>query len=220
MTASATVIFLVAVAAAVVLGRSDGNVYAFLIGDLDPVLLTTALALAGAASLRHLASLGWFRARAPSRRSVGLAALLGAALTAPAIVIDLLGGFPAELNVRFPESVLFYPSIAVVAESVFHLVPLALVATVWRWTAFDRSRARRLAMGAAALIEPVLQVAWGSDMSPTWANTLVGIHLLVFNLVALEIFRRAGFVALYGFRVGYYLVWHITWGYVRLPLLF
>jgi hypothetical protein len=57
-------------------------------------------------------------------------------------------------------------------------------------------------------------------MSPTWANAYVGIHLLAFNVVALEVFRRSGFVALYAFRVGYYLVWHIVWGYFRLPLLF
>lgn len=217
---AAAAIFLFAVAASAVLTWSNGSVYSFLLGGLNPLLVTAAAALFGVAALQRLALLGWFQAGGASARSVALASVLGAALTVPVIVIDLFGGFPAELNVRFPESLLFYPSIAVVAESAFHLVPLALMAMVWRWTSLEFSRARLFAIGIAAVIEPVLQVVWGSEMSPSWANAYVGIHLLVFNVVALEIFRRSGFVALYGFRVGYYLVWHITWGYFRLPLLF
>lgn len=216
----AAVIFVFAVAASVVLSWSNGSVYRFLFGSLNPLVPTAAAALLGAAALRRLALLGWFQAGGASGRSVALASVLGAALTVPVILVDLLGGFPAELNVPFPESLLFYPSIAVVAESAFHLVPLALIATVWRWTSLEFSRGRLFAIGIAALIEPILQVVWGSELSPTWANAYVGIHLLVFNVVALEIFRRSGFVALYGFRVGYYLVWHVTWGYFRVPLLF
>lgn len=217
---AAAAIFVLGVAASAVLTWSNGSVYRFLLGRLNPLLVTAVTAFLGLVALQRLALLGWFQAGGASGRSVALASALGAALTVPVIVVDLFGGFPAELNVRFPESLLFYPSIAVVAESAFHLVPLALMATVWRWTSLELSRARLFAIGVAALIEPVLQVAWGSEMSPTWANAYVGIHLLVFNVVALEIFRRSGFVALYGFRVGYYLVWHVTWGYFRLPLLF
>lgn len=217
---AAAAIFLFAVAASAVLTWSNESVYHFLFGGLNPLLVTAAAAIFGGVALRRLALLGWFQAGSASGRSVALASVFGAALTVPVIVVDLFGGFPAELNVGFPESLLFYPSIAVAAESAFHLVPLALIATVWRRSSFDLTRARLSAIGIAALIEPVLQVVWGSDLTPTWANAYVGIHLLIFNLVALEIFRRSGFAALYGFRVGYYLVWHITWGYFRLPLLF
>ena len=217
---AAAAVFLAALAASAVLSRSSGNVYRFLFDDLDPLLVTAAAAVLGVAALRHLALLGWFQAAAASGRRLVLASVLGATLTIPVIVVDLFGGFPADMNVRFPESLLFYPSIAVVAESAFHLVPLALIATAWRWTSLDLSRTRLFSIGIAALIEPTLQVVWGSAMSPAWANACVGIHLLVFNVVALEIFRRSGFVALYAFRVGYYVIWHIVWGYVRLPLLF
>lgn len=217
---AAAAIFLFAVAASAVLSWANGNVYRFLFGELNPLMVTAAAAFLGVAALQRLARLGWFQAEGASGRSVALTSVLGAVLTVPVIVVDLFGGFPAELNARFPASILFYPSIAVVAESAFHLVPLALMATMWRWTSLELSRARLFAIGIAALIEPVLQVVWGSEMSPTWANTYVGIHLLVFNLVALVIFRRSGFVALYTFRVGYYFIWHITWGYFRLPLLF
>ena len=213
-------IFLFAVTASAVLGWSDPGVYRFLFGDLDPLLVTTANAILGAVALRSLVVLRWFRTEPDHPRGVILAAVLGAALTVPVILVDLFGGFAADMNVRYPESLLFYPSIALVAESALHLVPLALVATVWRWTSIELSRARTFAIGIAAIVEPMLQVAWGSDRSPAWANAYVGVHLLIFNVVGLAIFRRWGFVALYGFRVGYYLVWHIAWGYARLPLLF
>lgn len=218
--AATAAVLLFAVASSAALTWSNGNVYRFLFGGLNPLLVTAVAAFFGAGALQRLALLGWFQAGGASRGTVVLAFLLGAVLTVPVIVVDVLGGFPEELNVRFPESSLFYPSIAVVAETAFHLVPLALMATAWRWTSLELSHARLLAIGISALIEPVLQVAWGSEMSPTWANAYVGFHLLVFNVVALEIFRRSGFVALYAFRVGYYLVWHITWGYFRLLLLF
>ena len=220
LNAGVAAIFLSAVAASAVLSWNGGDSYRFLFGDLDPLLVTATIAALGAFALRRLVAIDWFEAGASSRRSVLRALGLGAALTLPVILADLAGGFPADMNVRFPESLLFYPSIALVAESVFHLVPLAMVAALWHWTTVDAKRARLTAMGVAALIEPVLQVVWGSEMSPTWANAYVGAQLLVFNVVGLEIFRRSGFVALYAFRLGYYLIWHITWGYLRLPLLF
>lgn len=215
-----TAIFLLAVLASAVLGRSGGDAYRFLIGDLDPLLVTSTVATLGALALRTLVAVGWFDLATPSGRIGWVAPALGAALTVPVILVDLAGGFPADMNVPFPESLLFYPSIALVAESALHLVPLALVAVLWRRTTDDVHRTRLVAMGVAALIEPVLQVAWGSDTSPAWANAYVGFHLLVFNVAALAIFRRSGFIAFYGFRLGYYLVWHVTWGYLRLPLLF
>lgn len=213
-------IFLSALGASAVLSWSDRSVYAFLFGGLNPLLVTAVVAGFGGLGLRRLVAVKWFPVGTASRRNAVRAALLGAALTIPVVLVDVFGGFPAGMNVGFPESLLFYPSIALVAECGLHVVPLALMATVWSWTSLDRSRARLLAIGGAAVIEPILQVVWGSGQSPIWANVYVGVHLLVFNVVGLEIFRRFGFVTLYGFRVGYYLLWHIVWGYARLPLLF
>jgi hypothetical protein len=216
----AAAIFLVAAAASVVLDRLEPGVYRFLLGDLHPVLVTATAALLGWLALRWLTTVGWFDAGAPDGRTVAFAAAFGAALTAPVIVVDLLGGFPPGMNVGFPASLLFYPSIAVVAESTFHLVPLALAATAWKRTRLERSHALLFGMAVAALVEPVLQVAWGSETSPTWANAYVGFHLLVFNVAALAMFRRWGFIALCAFRVGYYAIWHVLWGHLRLSLLF
>ena len=78
---------------------------------------------------------------------------------------------------------------------------------------------RALAIGAVALIEPMLQVAFFADQSSLGTNVFLGLYVLAFNLVALEIFRRSGFLALYALRLGYYFIWHIAWGHLRLPLL-
>lgn len=216
MTGLAVVtIFLAGVAASAVLTWVGRDAYAVLFGDVNLLLLTATTASLGAIALWLLVVYGWFRV-ATSRRSVLIALGLGACLTLPVIVVDAMGAFPAELNVRFPESLLFYPSIALVAESVFHLVPLALLASVWKVTRFDLGRARLFAMGAVALIEPMLQVSFFAGQSPLWANVFLGAYVLAFNLIALEIFRRSGFVALYATRLGYYFIWHIVWGHFRI----
>ena len=36
----------------------------------------------------------------------------------------------------------------------------------------------------------------------------------------LLIFKRYDFIAMYAFRLVYYLIWHIVWGYARLRSLF
>lgn len=212
-------IFLAAVGASAVLTWVGRDAYALLFGDLNLLVLTAITATLGAVALWLLTAFGWFRA-ATRWRSVLIALGLGGCLTLPVIIVDVMGGFPAELNVRFPESLLFYPSIGLVAESVFHLIPLALLASVWKLTRFELHRARWLAIMLVALVEPLLQVSFFAGQSPVWVNAFLGVYVLAFNLIALEIFRRSGFVALYATRLGYYLVWHIAWGHLRLPLLF
>jgi len=217
---TAAAIFVAATAAAAMLARADEGVYSFLIGGVDPFLLTVVIASLGALALRLLVRYGWYGAGARSARSLWVALGVGACLTIPVIVIDGMGGFLADMNVPAPASLLFYPSIALVAESTFHLVPIALVAFLWKRTRFELTRTRLFAMGAAAVIEPFLQVVWGVGHSPLWVNAYVGAHLLAFNVIALVFFRYSGFVALYAFRLGYYLVWHVAWGHLRLGLLF
>jgi len=57
--------------------------------------------------------------------------------------------------------------------------------------------------------------------SSVWATTYVGLHLAVFNLLALVLFRRVDFMAAHLFRLAYYLIWiwHVLWGVARLELL-
>lgn len=212
-------LFACAVAASAVLSLVSPGASALLFGQLDFLLLTVAATALGGMALWLLVRYDWFDASA-SWRSIRIALGLGGCLTLPVIIVDVMGGFPAELNVPLPESLLFYPSLALVAESVFHLIPLALLASLWRATRFELNSARWFAIGTVALLEPMLQVAFFAGQSPWTATVFLGLYVLAFNLLSLELFRRSGFLSLYALRVGYYLVWHIAWGYVRLPLLF
>jgi len=209
-----------ATAAAAALSQWGDDVYRFLLGDLDPVLTTLIVSSLGVAALIVLARRDWFSIGGGGYAGLVVAAFVGCVLTIPVIIVDLLGGFPADMNVPAPESLLFYPSIALVAEFAFHVVPLAILASVVRLASVRLERARLLSMIAVSTIEPTLQVMWGAEQSPLWANAYVGAHLLVFNLVAVHFFRRYGFLSMYAFRVAYYLIWHIAWGFFRLSVLF
>lgn len=193
-------------------------------GELSPTLATGLVALAGVAALARLELGGWLsiRARGRDRRVLAVAATSATALALPAIAVDVLGGFPRNINVEAPESIVFYPVIGVVAEFVFHAVPLAvLLALAVRAARLGgRDRVVRLCIVGAAFIEPLLQVIWAPLGSPSWANAFVAIHVFAINLFGLHLWKRHGFVTTYLFRLFYYLSWHILWGFFRLRLLF
>jgi len=153
-------------------------------------------------------------------RACGLAALFGIII----IPADLLIAFPADINVPFPESPLFYPAIGFFAEILFHVLPLALLLIVLSsvFRAANRNRIIWFSVVAVALLEPVYQTLWmvSLDRYPVWAVTYDALHVLAINLLQLIIFRRYDFVSMYAFRLVYYLFWHIGWGYLRLEILF
>jgi len=203
----------------------DGTAYRFLLGELDPLPVAMAVAGVGAVALRVLRDPAGPEGTGPEGVSAGPAlgwiVAWGALLPLPVIGLDLLGAFPRDLNAPLPGALLVYPSIAVLAEVVLHVLPLATAEGVAR---LSGTRAgigiRQGGLAVACLLEPAMQVLWGSGRSPVWANAYVGIHLLVFNGLALFILRRRGFPAAVLYRLAYYLVWHIAWGRLRLDLLF
>jgi len=78
-----------------------------------------------------------------------------------------------------------------------------------------------IAILLTALVEPVYQMVFGAKVNGwTWFVVLTGVHVMLFNLVQLFLFRRYDFVTMYGMRLMYYLLWHIVWGMVRLNVLF
>ena len=218
--ASALLLSAGAIAAAVTFQRLGSDAYKVVPGVVNPVVTTVAACLLGLAGLRILGRRRWCQLAGASRESYLAAVLLGTVLPIPMLVVDVLGGFPRALNVSAPASFLFYPAVAVVAEFIFHVTPLAFVAVAAALVSEADERARTVAMTVAALPEPVLQVAWGAAHSPAWANGCVGLQLLIFNLIGLRLFQRHGFFAAYLYRLSYYLVWHILWGYLRLGVLF
>ena len=189
------------------------------LGPLPPAATMAAVGAAGLGALVLLERRGYWRRACESRTLRGLAVATAATLpfAAAAIAVDMLVGFPEDTNVRWPAAWLFYPVIAVAAETVFHLLPLAGLT----WLSGIRLRGRGLDRRAAALmvptaaVEPAAQVLLGSALP-----LFVLPHVFVFGLVQLILLRRYGYVPMLWFRVCYYLLWHVLWGGARLPLLF
>ncbi len=171
-----------------------------------------------------LVSRNWFSIHTKETpKGVLLSAALAVALGIVAIVIDFRIVYPRDMNVPFPESLAYYPSIAVFAEILFHLLPLAVFAVFLSavFKSFDKGRIRWIAILIASLSDPAFQVLDAlANHYPLWAVFATGLHVLVVNFLMLVIFRQYGFVSLFSFRLFYYIIWHIVWGNIRLGVLF
>ena len=140
---------------------------------------------------------------------VGLAALL----TLPPVAIDLMIPFPRDMNVPLPGALLFYPAIALVAEVLFHLIPLA---------ALSLGRLARVSSPwvflPAVLAEPAFQAGLSAGTGLQAWLVLGNVGLI--SAVQVWLFVRFGFAAMIGLRLIYYLFWHVLWGTLRIPVLF
>jgi hypothetical protein len=195
------------------------------LGRIDSSAATILTACLGAISLSILLSHGWFAIYRKENlrglfRASGLAAILGLVM----ILIDHWIVLPADINVQFPESLVFYPVIGFLVEIVVHVLPLTLLLLLL--TSFCKNlslgKISWICILIVSLLEPVYQtIAMGpSDHSSSWAVAYVGLHVFVINVLQLAVFRRYDFIAMYSFRLVYYILWHIVWGYYRLELLF
>lgn len=180
---------------------------------LPPVVMLAASGLAGAVALAGLDRLGFFMP-GPRQCRAGIirAVALGSALAVPTILVDLAHPFPATMNAAFPASLIFYPSIALVAEAAFHLVPLALLLTLLRRPL--------VAIALAACVEPVFQTAFAAPGEPIWQTAFVAVNVFAIGFLQIVLLRRYGIAALLALRLTYYLWWHIVWGGLRLEILF
>jgi hypothetical protein len=204
---------------------SSNLIFQRFLGRINPFVAFLFVFLLGLFFLSYLLSQGWFAIYENANltgllRSSGLAALLGLIM----ILVDLKIVFPADTNVSFPESVLFYPAIGFVAEILFHVLPLSVLlislTSIFKNIRFDN--VIWICIPIVALVEPIYQAApmASSDRYPLWAIVYVGLHIFLINLFQLLIFKRYDFITMYSFRLVYYLFWHIGWGYMRLRLLF
>ncbi len=209
---------LAAGAAAGALVLIDPDAFKRYLGPINPILVVAVSAAVGGYSLRVLENRTWWSARPHAEVRRGILASTAAALVfaAIAIAVDVGFGFPRDLNTAWPRSLLFYPAIAFVAEVGFHILPLALLATVtgWRFTGPGSGRVLASVLVVASL-EAGFQIAIGSGL-----DVFVGPHLFAIGIFALSVFRRFGYVPMIWFRLAYYLVWHVIWGYARIDLLF
>lgn len=189
--------------------------FARVLGSLPPVAVILGLAVLGTAALWRLGAIGWTGPRTlpPGRAMIGLS-VLGTAFALPTVLYDILSPWSHDINAPVPEALAFYPAIAFVAETAFHLLPLAALSLLipgrFRTAAF-----------LAAMIEPGFQILADFGGNATIARSAyMAVHLTAFNLVQIALLRRHGFLASFIFRISYYLIWHILWGVARLWILF
>ena len=193
------------------------------LGGADPILVVFGAAVTGWAALGVLRKQGGYeilRGRTTLRGMI-VAAVLATVMGFAIVVADLLLRYPANINVPWPEALLFYPAIGFVAEIFFHVVPLALLMLLCsplsrRWT---EDRFGWIAIICVAALEPIFQVTF--DRGPfDRLDAYTIIHVFVFALLQLWVFRRYDFFSMYGFRLWYYAYWHLLWGVLRLEWLF
>jgi hypothetical protein len=196
----------------------DRSVFESYFGALDPIGVMTGVAVVGVIAMAYLQGASDFAVLGPGawRDVVSIIAWVVPLLAAAAIGSDLVFRYAEDTNVAMPDALRFYPAIAVFVEIALHVVPIAvLVAVLGMPTGFDATF-WRIAV-PVALIEAVLQAVYATSTSTSVFNA---VHLMVFGVVEVWIFWRFGFTWMLGFRLVYYILWHVAWGVARLELLF
>lgn len=207
------------------LHQSQAARFTSFFGGLDPVLAALIVSIAGIGAFGFLLSRGGFvffdhdRLVAIFPFAAAMATLLAAGMA----FVDWLSPLPADLNVPIPAALLFYPAMGVVAETVFHIVPLAILLLVFGGLSarLGAGRFMWLLFVLVSLPEPIFQISGESvqgDLS--LSGIYVALNVFVFSLIELGIFRRNGFAAMFTFRMVYYFWWHLVWGTLRLEILF
>jgi len=193
------------------------------IGGINPLLTGLLIIVLGCILFTFLLSRGLFAIYQKGNLkglylSAGLAAILGIIM----ILVDLKIVFPADTNILFPASLLFYPAIGFFVEIIFHVLPLTLILITLTYF-FKNVRYQNILWTSillVAMLEPAYQTMWMGGQYPLWAVAYVGLHVFFINLFQLLVFKRYDFITMYSFRLVYYLFWHIGWGYIRLRVLF
>jgi hypothetical protein len=194
---------------------SDNLVFSRLIGTVNPFKVMIPIVLSGFMLSTVLSRNGSAIYGKETLKGVLISAGLASILGLVAILLDYRIVYPKTMNVLFPESLAYYPSVAFFAEIVFHLLPLGLLSL------FLRGKLLWIAVLIAALTDPIFQIfAAVAANYPSWVVLVTGLHVFVINFLMLVVYKRYDFVSMLSFRLVYYIIWHIVWGYFRLRVLF
>ena len=197
---------------------ADRSVFEPYFGPLGPIPVMSVTSVIGLIAMAYLQGASDFSVVGPGewRDAATTIAWIVPLLALAAIAADVILRFAEDTNVSMPDALRFYPAIAVFVELALHLVPIAvLVAILGPPTAMDVSF-WRIAV-PVALLEAVLQGIYAPSLGTAVFSI---VQLVVFGLVQVWVFWRFGFMWMLGFRLAYYLMWHILWGVVRLGILF
>lgn len=204
---------------------SDHHLFERFLGNINPLLAALIIIFLGVVSFSLLLSRGWFAIyKKENLKGLFHRSALAALFVLITILIDLKVVFPADLNILFPESLLFYPAIGFFVEILFHVLPLSvlLISLTSIFKETNHKNIILICILIVSLLEPTYQTVFmgSSNHFPLWATAIFFLNLFLFNLSQLLIFKRYDFISMYSFRLAYYMLWHIIWGYLRLKLLF
>jgi hypothetical protein len=207
----------------VILLPSSGAYFRRFLGDANPIVVVVVASLVGAAALWALGSSYGFviLKKGATLRGVGLSLVFATLLAVAIVIADLLIRYPKDTNVPVPQALLFYPAIGLIAEIIFHILPLALLLFIMHPLAGRLGNERVVWIGIilVAALEPTFQVLF-EGKAFTWGSAYTWIHVFAIAFLQLYVFRRFDFMSMYSFRLFYYAYWHILWGVIRLHVLF
>ena len=202
---------------------NDSRFFQRYFGSLNPLLALMLIVLLGLPFLSFLLSNGFSIYKRGNQAGLFIAAALAFLFGIVIILVDRKTPFPEGINIAFPQSLLFYPTMGYVVEVVFHIVLLSVLLLLLRplITSIGNNKIIWVCIVIVSLIEPIYQTILGSERPyPLWPDLYVVLHIFLINLCQLAIFKRYDFISMYAFRLVYYLIWHIGWGHLRLELLF
>ena len=210
------------VAFTLILSYIDYYTFSRFLGNFNPLLALLITIITGFAVLTFLLSKTQFviyKKQTPKTYFIvtGIAIIFGIEVIAADIwLVD----YSADINILFPKSLLFYPSIGYIVEVFFHLLPISLIIIVLSsFRKFSINKIVWISIITVSIIEPLYQV-WFTDHYSLTTTIYTGIHVFLFSLTQLLIFKYLDFISMYMFRLIFYFIWHILWGYFRLDLLF
>jgi hypothetical protein len=203
----------------VITGNTTGFTKFF--GDANPMTVFSMLSIFAGVSMYLLVKKDLlFVHKKRDLKSFTISVTLAGLLAILIILVDTKSPFAEDINVLFPESLLFYPVIAFLADILFHIIPLVvtLIISLPFHKLINYKKFTMVLLVITAFIDPIFQIFFSTN--ETWVIVYMTFHVFFISLYEVFLFRKYGFVSMFLFRLSYYLFWHIIWGYIRLGLLF
>ncbi|MCB0635897.1 MAG: hypothetical protein KDC54_04745, partial [Lewinella sp.] len=176
----AVVFLATAVAISIVSALFAPDFYSKILGALNPIVVFPICGLLAYFSLRYIQQFEvCFIAESLHTKDLLQAFFFSVALGSMPVIIDLWAPFPKDINVLFPASLAFYPTIGVLAEIVFHLLPVTLLLIIFGQRILAHVWVIIVLVG---VVEPLFQVLLGrSADGPGLKDALVFVEVFIFS---------------------------------------
>jgi len=205
-----------------VLYYTEPSLFQRFFGDINPIFVVLITFILGSILLSYLITKTSFAIYRNHNLTnyliiIGIAFLFGIEV----IIADIwFADYSADINISFPQSILFYPVIGYIVDVFFHIIPISISIFILSvFTKININKIVWISIITVAIIEPLYQV-WFTNQNSITTAVYTAIHVFLISLSQLWIFKRYDFISMYLFRMVYYFIWHILWGNLRLGLLF